>query len=276
MIPQRNISRLSNRLAESGGRRIPEAVLERDYCLAWFLIALGRSPLGKRLAFKGGTALKRCYFGDYRFSEDLDFTLLQQAEFDSIAADLEPVFADVQRASGIAFKFLRRDEQGHKNSYTFYLGFEGPLPAASPREVKVDMTLRERIAFALEQRRVVKGYPEYDDLPEGVVQTYALNEIMSEKIIALGDRARNEPRDLYDAWYLADGHVDLEHILPAIVSKLEFRAKKLDALGAEFKKKEARLKKLWDARLASQMVELPEFDAVFRSVQRVLRQVGID
>lgn len=30
MIPQRNISLLSNRLAEDGSRRIPEAVLERD------------------------------------------------------------------------------------------------------------------------------------------------------------------------------------------------------------------------------------------------------
>ena len=29
MIPQRNISLLSNRLARDGGRRIPEAVLER-------------------------------------------------------------------------------------------------------------------------------------------------------------------------------------------------------------------------------------------------------
>ncbi len=26
------------------------------------------------LVFKGGTALKKCYLGDYRFSEDLDFT----------------------------------------------------------------------------------------------------------------------------------------------------------------------------------------------------------
>ena len=71
MIPQRHLSLLSNRLARAGGRRIPEAVLERDYCLAWFLVALSRSALRDRLVFKGGTALKRCYFGDYRFSEDL-------------------------------------------------------------------------------------------------------------------------------------------------------------------------------------------------------------
>ena len=46
MIPQRNLSMLSNRLAKSGGRRIPEAVLERDYCLAWFLVALSQERLG--------------------------------------------------------------------------------------------------------------------------------------------------------------------------------------------------------------------------------------
>jgi len=44
MIPQRNLALLSNRLAQGGGRRIPEVVLERDYCLAWFLIALSRTP----------------------------------------------------------------------------------------------------------------------------------------------------------------------------------------------------------------------------------------
>lgn len=67
MIPQRALSLLSNRLVSAGGRRIPEAVLERDYCLAWFLVGLSRSELRDRLVFKGGTALKRCYFGDYRF-----------------------------------------------------------------------------------------------------------------------------------------------------------------------------------------------------------------
>jgi predicted nucleotidyltransferase component of viral defense system len=63
VIPQRNLSLLSNRLARAGGRRIAEAILERDYCLAWFLVGLSRSPLREQLLFKGGTALKRCYFG---------------------------------------------------------------------------------------------------------------------------------------------------------------------------------------------------------------------
>ena len=34
MIPQRNISLIANALAKDSGKRIPEAVIERDYVLA--------------------------------------------------------------------------------------------------------------------------------------------------------------------------------------------------------------------------------------------------
>src|SRR6478672_10317616 len=118
MIPQRNLSLLANRLARDGGRRIPESVLERDYCLAWFLAALAESDLRTVLGFKGGTALKRCYFGDYRFSEDLDFTLTAQATPEELRARLEPVYVAVRAASGIVFSFDREDRQKHENSYT--------------------------------------------------------------------------------------------------------------------------------------------------------------
>src|SRR5208282_5660311 len=120
MIPQRNLSLLANRLAKEGGRRIPESVLERDYCLAWLLCTLAESDLKPILAFKGGTALKRCYFGDYRFSEDLDFTLTEPLPFQEIRARLERVYAAVQEQSGIAFAFDREDPRAHANSHTFY------------------------------------------------------------------------------------------------------------------------------------------------------------
>jgi hypothetical protein len=97
MIPQRHISLLANRLLkEHGGRRIPEAVLERDYCLAWFLVGLSQSRLRELLIFKGGTALKRCHFGDYRFSEDLDFTLARAAEFGEIREGLEEIYESLR------------------------------------------------------------------------------------------------------------------------------------------------------------------------------------
>ena len=55
---------LRTRLQEARRRLgIPWEVLKRDFMLSW--------------VFKGGTALKKCYFGDYRFSEDLDFSGLE-------------------------------------------------------------------------------------------------------------------------------------------------------------------------------------------------------
>jgi hypothetical protein len=34
MIPQRDLSRIANALLQPGKRRVPEAVIERDHCLA--------------------------------------------------------------------------------------------------------------------------------------------------------------------------------------------------------------------------------------------------
>ena len=43
-------------------------VVERDYLLSWVLAGIGEVlELRKTRVFKGGTALKKCYFGDYRW-----------------------------------------------------------------------------------------------------------------------------------------------------------------------------------------------------------------
>lgn len=223
MIPQRNISLLSNRLfKEHGGRRIPESVLERDYCLAWFLVGLSRSPLQEILIFKGGTALKRCHFPDYRFSEDLDFTLTKDITFAEIQTGLEGIYADVAQTSGIQFSFEAEDRQPHVNSYTFYLRYQGPLPNANT--VKVDITRSEQLVYIVEHKAVLRSYDEFADLPEGcTIPIYSLEEIATEKIVALQDRARNEPRDLYDLWYLtAHAGIDIGHLIEGITGSWNF------------------------------------------------------
>lgn len=159
-------------------------MLERDYCLAWFLAELTESNMQRSLAFKGGTALKRCYFGDYRFSEDLDFTLLQPMPLEDIRKNLEPVYAAVRDASAIEFAFDREDRHSHANSHTFYLRYVGPLPAGGA--VKVDITIREQLEFPLEARPVLRAYREFSDLPDGrVIQAYSLAETATEKVLAL-------------------------------------------------------------------------------------------
>jgi predicted nucleotidyltransferase component of viral defense system len=275
MIPQRNLSLLANRLyKEHGGRRIPEAVLERDYCLAWFLAGLSQSKLRDLLIFKGGTALKRCHFGDYRFSEDLDFTLARREEFAQIRAGLEEVYELVAQGSGIGFSFEAEDRQTHVNSYTFYLRYQGPLP--TPNTVKVHITIAEILLFPVEHLQVLRTYQEFEDVPEDrPIAVYSLNEIATEKIVALQDRARNEPRDLYDLWFLIS-HVgiDIGHLIGAITEKLRFREKDIAGVEDRIVAKEARLKALWSGRLGHQMEALPQYDEVFRAVRRELRQAG--
>jgi hypothetical protein len=278
VIPQRNLSLLSNRLARAGGRRIPEAVLERDYCLSWFLVGLSRSPLRERLLFKGGTALKKCYFPDYRFSEDLDFTLTQPVAFDTIRRELEQPFEVAYRASGVILSYAREDRHPHANSYTFYLGYEGPLPGApAGKEAKVDITITEEVVFPMEDRPVLRAYPEYEDLPgDARVRVYSLLEIAAEKVVALLDRARHEPRDLYDLWHLIQhGHVALGEGKEAVARKLAARGQEIKSLRGVIREKESRYRRLWETRLSAQVAVLPDFDEIFRAVRRSLRQVGI-
>jgi uncharacterized protein len=275
MIPQRNLSLLANRLyKDHGGRRIPEAVLERDYCLAWFLVGLSQSRLRDLLIFKGGTALKRCHFGDYRFSEDLDFTLANKVEFAEIRAALEEVYELVAQASGIRFSFEAEDRQTHINSYTFYLRYQGPLPTSNT--VKVDMTISEILLFPVERLPVLRTYSEFKDVPEdSPISVCSLNEIATEKIVALQDKARNEPRDLYDLWFLTShAGVDVGHLIGAVTGKIRFREKDPTGIEDRILAKEARLNALWNSRLGHQMEALPQYDEVFRTVRRELRQAA--
>ncbi len=123
---------------------------------------------------------------------------------------------------------------------------------------------------------MLRGYEEYRDFPEDArIRVYSLDEVAVEKTVALLDRARNEPRDLYDLWFLtAGGHVDLSDLTDPVARKLEFRGLTLAQVRKEFTAKEARYKKLWQVRLAAQMADLPEFGAVYREVRRALRQGG--
>lgn len=275
MIPQKNISKISNKTFETGGRRIPEAVIERDYCLSWFLFGLAQSPLKDKLIFKGGTALRRCYFEDYRFSEDLDYTLIEEITLDDILNGFEKIYSWVKNESGIVFANARR-EPSSVNTHTFYISYIGPLPGKE-KEVKVDVTFKEKIIKPIEEKGIIKSYDEYDDfLDAPKIKVYSLDEVAIEKICALFSPARNEPRDLYDIHHLIENErLDIASLVHCIEDKIKFKGSSLEKNRNEFLKKEPRLKKLWEKRLSQQMASLPEYDDIFRAVKRAFRQAGL-
>ena len=275
MIPQRNISLISNALVTAGGRRIPEAVIERDYVLAWFLTGLAGHPLRDVLAFKGRTALRRCWFADYRFSEDLGFTLIRPITLGEILAGFSEIYTAVEAACGLRIAFDREDRHEHQNSHTFYLRYQGPLPA--PNDVKIDITINEVLCFPLPDRPIHRIFDGFDDLPEGpTLKVYAIKEIVVEKLLALSDRARNEPRDLYDLWHLFDSaDLRIAELRAELDAKLALRKRVIAGMEQAIAAKEDRLRRLWVNRLAHQTSQLPPFDEVFREVMRVVRAAGL-
>ena len=102
--------------------------------------------------------------------------------------------------------------------------------------------------------------------------------LLSNRLAGAGRRIPETilERDYCLAWFLVvGGHVDLHDLVKAIEQKWDFRGIKFEEATGEFQAKKARLKKLWKTRLENQMVELPEFENVYRSVQRAFRQAGL-
>ena len=85
-------------------------VIEKDYVLGWVLAAIAAEPaLAEHWIFKGGTCLRKCYYETYRFSEDLDFTVIDGGpeEPEELTAIFERVAEWLRR--GVRNRAARRD-----------------------------------------------------------------------------------------------------------------------------------------------------------------------
>jgi predicted nucleotidyltransferase component of viral defense system len=275
MIEQKKISQISNKTQKAGGKKVPESVIERDYCLSWFLFGLAQLEFKDKIIFKGGTALRRCHYEDYRFSEDLDFSLIKEFPQDLILSEFSKIFVWVKDESGMIFEHVRQDPQS-ENTYTFYISYVGPLPGAA-KEVKVDVTFKENILTPVVEKEIIKTYDEYTDfLSDAKVWVYSLEEVAIEKTCALFSANRNEPRDLYDLYSLiTEKGLDISSMRSEIEQKMMFKGASFEQRQGEFDKKEPRLKKTWETRLSKQMTSLPAFDEVFREVKRAFRKAKL-
>ncbi len=267
MIAQREVSKAAERDS------VPERTVERDYAIHWLMLGLATTPLERKLAFKGGTALRVCYFERYRYSEDIDLTApepLSQAEtFEA----LSPAAKWVRRESALQLAVIPDSFARHTDGFSFEVTYTGPLGAvAGRRSVKIDISTSERVLFHIQDRRANKHYSDIPRKPE--ISCYALDEIVCEKFRSLLNPVRREPRDIYDLWYLFDrGGADVERIRSEFRSKSEF--KKLDpaVLMDTLARKEKALATLWERRLANQIADLPHFAQAFKRVEREARRL---
>jgi Nucleotidyl transferase AbiEii toxin, Type IV TA system len=112
------------------------AVIEKDYLLGWQLAGIASHPvLGRAWVFKGGTCLRKCYYETFRFSEDLDFTVMPDGPDDP--AGLREAFSQVaewlREESGIELTvdsaaFRRRRNKRGKSTTQGRIAYRGPNP----------------------------------------------------------------------------------------------------------------------------------------------------
>lgn len=269
-----------NRAVEWGLR--PD-VVEKDYVLGWLLAAITQhSECDTNWVFKGGTCLKKCFFETYRFSEDLDFSLLPAAQYTSAAIQqiLMEVAARAFELSGIQFRdVLMKSRINRQGMETFEarVYYQGPLqiPNDWPK-VSFDLTQHEAVFPPFERRAVYHAYP--DELPVGTaVQTYSFPELLGEKLRALVDRTR--PRDLYDVVYIVENRrneIDLVRTRELLREKC--RAKSIEPPSENellvLVRTSEELRADWAGMLAHQLPQLPPIDAVLNRLEGLFAWIG--
>ncbi len=257
--------------AVAAKHRLKDTQIEKDYVLSWILYGVSKNELlSGILTFKGGTVLKKAYFKDYRFSEDLDFTLLDQhITNEEIMTAFENIYAFVKEEANILLQF--KESNTHESgSLVFYVNYTGPLQAnILSRDIKIDITRREIMEFPVEQRKIFRVY---SDLPEEsfLLSCYSLSEVLIEKMAAL--MGRTEPRDLFDFWYLTEleGLSTIEH-KPEFERKAKNKNHNPEQFQDKVLAKEKNLKQGWEKKLENQINDLPKFDDVFRRVKKHLK-----
>ena len=202
---------------------IPWYVIERDYLQSWILVGLSQMPLLlDTLVFKGGTALRKCYFGDYRFSEDLDFTGLNGVPTGS---DMEHA---VQEACSIAMRLMERygsaadiiceryvESRPHPgNQEAFRIRARLPWHNSPLSSIMVEITVDEKILKPVKTREIIH---QYGESLEAEIKTYSLEEIVAEKLRAILQNVamlkrrgwnRTRGRDYYDLWRILSTYKD--------------------------------------------------------------------
>ena len=255
---------------EASKNNIREDIIEKDYCLGWVIWGISSNEeLKNNLAFKGGTALKKCFFDTYRFSEDLDFTVLSDVVYskEKFQICVQDVARRVSQASNIQFPQVSVEEsQDLRGNATFQIkiSYIGPRrQIGSPAKIKLDLTKFEAIVLPLETRPLFHNYSDNSDIKHNVL-CYSLDEILAEKMRSLLERTR--ARDFYDAWRLLRDHnadINLNRFKESFNKKCDYKSISLrtidDFLSPE---KEEELRSDWRISLPHQLNYLPDFEIV--------------
>lgn len=254
-------------------------IVEKDYVLGWLLAGIAHhKAISQSWVFKGGTCLKKCYFETYRFSEDLDFTLLDPSQInqDFPLTVFKEISAWVYEGSGIELPLENIQFEVYQNprgklSAQGKISYRGPIaPQGDLPRIKLDLACDEILILPAMRRPV---YHPYSDAPEENFQVlcYSFDELFAEKLRALLERER--PRDLYDVVHLFQYdqlRPDAKVVLSTFLEKCKFKgmaAAELEKLKTGLRQTEIEVE--WSHMLAHQLPFLPPFEQFWNVLPKV-------
>lgn len=250
-------------------------VIDLDYSLGWFLLGFSKiEGFAGLLRFKGGTCLRKCYFPDYRFSEDLDFTLERFCSPDDVQSNLQRVMAWVTKNNGPDFGiqpmyFEVVDDEYGRESYQARLYYRGPLKwGGSPRTIRIDITRQEKLLLPAISKLIYHPYSDQGNFEDVKLPCYSLEEVMAEKVRAVGGQRRFAiSRDIYDISNLLNSDINLEMVKKILPEKLETKGLNLGMLNLDhLNSRKDEFRKDWDHRLSYLVRGQASFDQVWIDV----------
>ena len=284
MIRQKEIATI----AEQQG--VAKTTIDKDWALGHFVDAIFSLPECRdQLVFKGGTCLKKCYFPNYRFSEDLDFTVVNP-DFRLEEKLLGQIIDLVTERTGMLLHLQQWKELKHQERPTGFAavikfwGADHPRNQPSPpphrwrTSIKIEVISYETMVFPVQERTVRHRYSDELSPAAQQVPCYSLSEVLAEKLRALIQRSYTAPRDFYDIWYLAHHVPDLDW--PAIVrafhQKMHFKELTFTGVAQMINdENDKRLQAAWKNSLAHQIpgIEFPKYDRVKTELTSLLESI---
>lgn len=252
MIPRQQIIRAAD------GDGVSAPTVERDYVLTHVVATLATDADTKSLILKGGTALRLCYFEDYRYSADLDLSVVGRPEREALET-ISRALAACRESIGLPEIALTNDPKPR-------IAYIGPL--GRRRDIKLDLDAGE-LLFPAERVPLI---PRYRDVPEspGPV-TYGLEQIAAEKMRCIIQRL--QCRDLYDLHALLHrSGVDIVAAREMFVAKAEHRGLDPNAFATRLDDRTPAYRARWTDELSNHVgPDVPDFETVLRQVRRRLR-----
>ena len=204
--------------AQSGLRDM--MIAEKEIVLTFLLQLLSLRGILDRLAFKGGTCLRKMFIGSQaRFSTDLDFTALEEHDHEDVILAMMGAFE--QEFHGIRFHIPDNSYYETQDGLSWGVNptYSHEWNGAGDSQIKLQISRRETPTLTPE-RRLQREQSYFRLLPfaPAEITCLALPEILAEKIRACYQRSK--ARDIYDLGMYATRPLNQPLIRQLVVLKL--------------------------------------------------------